>query len=216
MNRSMKRWCGCLVFLAAVGLPKTASALPKKPIAFTLQGIYMSPMKPEAVADVLSDGWAIFAMPEFQVNPFLGLGAGYEYDHFYWPGRASLRAADLFLGGRFHMPGRSGDNIPYFLATLGTNGLPKTGDHWRGNTRASIGLGTRLGVVPGFSFDLGVHQHWMFPRPYNMQYVEVRWGIAMEFGEPEPPPAKKPTQAPSPTVTTTATVGSPTATRPLP
>jgi tetratricopeptide (TPR) repeat protein len=166
----------------------------------------------------------------------LSLGAGFENTRLYKPGGAALRIGSYFLAGRVRKPSKSGKNVPYALVTWGQNILTKTGDHWQGKSRLSAGLGTRLGLVPGYSIDLGVHQHWLFPKPHHLQYAEVRWGVVFEFGKSspeestkEPTPSSTPTsspvhsQTPPPTVTATPTeaappdagefLGTPTATR---
>ncbi len=157
----------------------------RNPMSLTVQAMYDSPMKPTETARLLTDGWGTFILSEFQPNDVWGIGFGYQNDHFYQPGVANMRQAGVFFSGRARKPVESLRTVPYVLLTGGFNVLSKTGNHWPGKNIYSFGLGTRLEIVRGLSADFGVHQYWLLPKPYHLQYVAVTAGLVVETG-PEP------------------------------
>jgi hypothetical protein len=196
-----------VVFLACAAASWGASSL-----AVNVTGAYHSPMRPASSATHLTDGFGFQLLPELQVNPFLGFGLGITSDYLYRPSGPDMRVGTLDLSARLRKPVQGLKPQPYLQTLLGFNILSKEKNHWRGKTRFSIGVGTRLGLVPGAALDLGVRQVFLSPKPNNLQYLSVYAGWTTQFTlrregtrTATPTPTATPQTSPVVTMVVTAT-----------
>jgi len=150
-------------------------------MAINCLGLYDSPMKPLGKAGLLTDGFGFFFMPEAQFGPVFGLGCGFTSEYIYGKSGQALRIGTVDFATRLRMPKNGKKAQPYILADVGVNSLSKTGNHWIGSSRLSLGIGTRLPVALGLALDLGARQVWLFPKPDDLQYLSIECGMVSEF-----------------------------------
>jgi hypothetical protein len=180
----------------------TSTALAGSSLAVHFLGLYDSPTRPVETVRFLTDGFGFQLVPEIQFNRFLGLGLGFTSDYLYRPGGPALRVGTFDFSVRLRKPTQGTRPQPYVHAGLGLNILSKTGNHWRGSGKVSLGIGTRLPVGFGLGLDFAIRQVFLLPKPNNLQYVSVQWGIVTEFDLKK---RQRDAQPPRPTATPTAT-----------